>query len=213
MKTLNTLAGCLSLIFLTGCWTDRERHPQVTDIGIQDRIFVQESLAEGAREAQLSRLAITRAQNLDVRLLAQRIYDDQIDAAEELRLIALREGLPTPAAKPVELSSSWTEATGGEFDRMYLRHVVRARDRSIKQFKAATRSADNLDIREFAARKSPILQEQVRLARNIASLAGIGKEIVEPAGAPRSDEVSDPHYRAPGEGHQFNELFKDAPEK
>lgn len=174
--------------------------------GIQDEIFVSDALIDGSREIEMGRLAIRNAQNQDLRILAQRIFDDHVRANRELEIIARQEEIPLPATvHHGETSEHNQSAAGPEFDRMFMRHIEETRLETIKKYKAASRTARSFDIRAFAARTLPSLQEQLRLARNINKVSGLSVDVNEPAGAQPSPLERDPFYEGDlDQPHQFD---------
>lgn len=173
--------------------------------GIQDRIFVQDALAGGAKEIEMGLLGVQRADNLDLQLLAQRIFDDHTQANRDLGLIASQEQVPLPSQAPDYSVKHLGGLSGSAFDRVYLQHMQEGHRADIKKFEAAARNARSRNIRDFAARTLPILREHLRIAQNISRNAGIGSIVNEAAGAePRPLETS-PFYQGDSERpHQFN---------
>ena len=156
------------------------------DPGIQDEIFIREALATGMNEMETSKLAMQRASNLDVQLLARRIYDDHKRGNDELHIIAHNEGITIPQLpRDTEAIEHLSSYTGTEFDYLYLQHVLDHHNFDVKRFESTARSARNEDVRNFAGKTLPALQEHLRIAKNINEIAGLGIEINEAAGSER----------------------------
>lgn len=170
--------------------------------GVQDGIFVHEALASSSREVEMSRLAVEKAENLDLRLLAQRMYDDHTRSRRELSMLAKQVGIPLPEpASESEDVAALKELSDAAFDRAYINHVLENERADLKKFEAAARNARNADVRSFAAKTAPAMIEHLRIAENVGKLAQFGIEIKEPAGAERP-----PFYGGdPQRQHQFNQ--------
>src|SRR5688572_17691041 len=86
---------------LIGCHTNESPSSNTATIGldadepgIQDRIFVQDALAAGRQEIAMGLLGVQRAENLDLQLLAQRLFYDHSQANKDLEIIAKLEEIP-----------------------------------------------------------------------------------------------------------------------
>ncbi len=173
--------------------------------GIQDVMFVREAFALSAREMELSRLSLARAQSLDLKLLAQRILDDNARADQDLRMIVRQQEVPSRVSI-IETLEPYRNLVGANFDRAYVQHLVKVQREDIPKFRAAARTARNSDVRDFASRNLPVLEEHLRIAENIGRIAGLSADINEPAGAERPHR--DPYYEGdPQLRHQFNTLI------
>ncbi|MDB6028119.1 MAG: hypothetical protein JWM68_4342 [Verrucomicrobiales bacterium] len=212
--TLIIAVASLSL-FSTGCRTDSNQAPNEVatatglnpdDPGLEDSRFASQTLCRGAGEMDLSRLGVDRSQNPDLKLLAQRIFDDHSRADDDLRIIIRQQGIPISSELDQEDDvASLQRLSGSNFDRMFIHHLMETRREEIKNFKAAARNARNSDLREFASRGLPVLEEHLRIAENIAKNVGLDLNVNEPAGANRTDRLRDPYYGGdPQQPHQFN---------
>lgn len=217
MITKTTLIALAFSFLMVGCETS-ERDVEKYDFapppvglnaeepGIVDSLFVEQAISGGTHEVALSRLGMERADNLDLKLLAQKIFDDHNRAMKELQLLVHLERIPVRGEpRPIPDLSQLNNLSGPAFDRAYIRHLREAHAENIKVFEAASRNAYKDEVRTFAGRFLPVLREHLRVARNIGDMADYGDEINEPAGAERPQEKRDPYYQGdPKIPHQFN---------
>lgn len=203
----------LTLVPVIGCQMTRTGPPRTTaigldadDPGIQDRIFVEEALAGGRLEIAMARIGVERAHNLDLRLLAQRLYDDHSQANRDLEIIAAQEGIPLGVSSlDVPPVAHLSGLSGSQFDAAYLQHMLEAHRSDVTKFEAASRNARSRAVRGFAARTLPALREHLRIAQNIRRLAGLGREVNEAAGAEALSPDVSPFYQGDIERrHQFD---------
>ena len=174
--------------------------------GVHDALFVNDALIAGSRQIEIARLGIENSHNPDLTLLAQEIYDDNVRANQELRIIAERENIPVPSIATETVGIAIPQ--GPDFDALFIQQLFAAHEGDIKTFQAAARNAQNTEVRDFAARVLPALQEHYRIAQNITKTAGLNAQINEPAGAERPVEQEDPFYKGdPDIRHQFNNEF------
>lgn len=215
---LFALSTAFIVMLATGCHSNEGKSAGTTPVGLdanepgmQDAIFVRDALIGGLDEIEMGRLAMQRVENLDLKLLAQRIFDDHTRANKDLKIIARQEGVPLPELPTPAMSAEHFESMSGtDFDEMYLRYLLETHREDIKKFAVATRDARNLEIRNFAARVLPALQEHLRIAENIGKMSGLSRVIREPAGAEIPRLKGDPYYEGdPTQRHQFdNELSR-----
>ena len=62
-----------------------------------------------------------------------------------------------------------TMLRGAEFDRAYLRHMVKEHDEAVAQFAAEGNKGRNPELKTYAAEVLPVLQEYLQLARDLAA--------------------------------------------
>jgi len=170
-------------------------------------LFVRDSLKEGGKQVEIGRLSLNRTHNLDIKLLAQRIVDDRANANSDLRLIARQQDIPTaPPLSYTEDLYAYRNLSGDKFDQMYVRQLLQANREEIKRFRFAARNSRNTDVRDFAGRILPVLEEHLRIAENITRIAALNIDVNEPAGAEPRPAYRDPFYQGdPALPHQFNE--------
>ncbi len=204
----------LTLVAVTGCESYDERGMASTVIGLnpdepglQDSLFVRAALTDGGKQVEMGRLSVGRTHNIDVKLLAQRIVDDRANANADLRLIARNQEIPTaPPSSYTDDLYAFRSLTGDKFDQMYVRQLMQSTREEIKHFRFAARNSRNTDLREYAGRILPVLEEHLRIAENITRLAALNINVNEPAGAERLPPYRDPYYQGdPALPHQFNE--------
>jgi putative membrane protein len=66
--------------------------------------------------------------------------------------------------------------SGPDFDKAYIRLMVQDHRKDVAHFKHAADRADNPELRQFASRTLPILQEHLRQAESIAQTLGVSVE-------------------------------------
>lgn len=196
----------LALFLITGC---RTRHFSAADApGIQDQIFILEALASGAKEIEMGKLGIQRAQDLDLRLLAQRIFDDHTRAQESLLIIAQQKGVEVPTNRiATPHIQHLSQLPQEQFDRAYLSHMLETHVNDITKYEATSRNALSTDVRNFAATTLPALREHLRIAQNINNMLLANDSMInEPAGAERATPRRDPFYQGDAaRHHQFDQ--------
>ena len=154
----------------------------VTFLFTAEATMQNDNLAEIARgnmaEIEASNLALQRAQSEQVRQFAQQMVTDHTAAGNELQTLATSKNLTLPAAMTDKQRADMTKLggqSGADFDRDYMKMMVKDHDRMAKMLsREAERNAD-ADVKAFASRTLPIVQGHLTMARSISdSLKGTG---------------------------------------
>jgi putative membrane protein len=149
--------------------------------GQADDAFLKQAAMGGLAEVQLGRLAQERSSNREVSAFAKRMVEDHTKANEELKRLASKKGvtLPTsPNAKHQGARDRLAQLTGPAFDRAYMEAMVADHDHTVEDFQRASRSNEDDDVRAFASRTLPILEEHQKEARRIQGAVSRGESPV-----------------------------------
>jgi len=132
----------------------------------RDLNFCMNVSRDGMLEVMLGQLAQTHALLTQVKMHGQHMIEDHGKLNEELRKLALKKNIPLPEALDNERQRLYDELlrlTGEEFDRRYIRVMIREHKRDIRSFRRYARSGDELDIRSWAALKLPVLERHLEM--------------------------------------------------
>jgi putative membrane protein len=126
-----------------------------------DARFLQKAATDGLAEVELGRLAQQKAMRDEVKQFATRMVEDHGKANEELKAVAATNGVALPAAPDKaheKLMRKLEKLTGGDFDRAYMKAMVKDHRKDIDEFREHARSKRDDDARAFAAKTLPVLQ-------------------------------------------------------
>ena len=135
-----------------------------------DRRFVEKAMHGGQAEVELARMAQSRATQADVKAFAQRMQQDHGKANEELTQIVNAKFTPMdmkPDAQHRREADRLAKLSGAEFDRAYMRMMVEDHRKTVAEFEKAAKSAEDQQIKAFAAKTLPTLQEHLQLAQTV----------------------------------------------
>lgn len=133
-----------------------------------DRKFVENAAIGGLTEVELGNLAQQKASNDQVKQFGARMVQDHSKANDELKQIASSKGVQLPASldkkhqKDVE---RFQKMTGAQFDKAYMSHMVDDHKKDVSEFKKEADSGKDGDIKGFASKTLPTLQEHLQLAQ------------------------------------------------
>jgi len=168
-QILAAVAAIVAISFVPASWAqDMSRNvPSATDTAWTQRVS-----QASAAEIRLAELARLRTSNQAVRDLAQKLSDDHGKASDELKQIASRKGIPLPAAtdaKREALYDRLSKLNGLEFDQAYASAMYDEHRADIADFQQQADSGGDPDLKSFAIKTLPILQEHLRITENLLS--------------------------------------------
>jgi putative membrane protein len=146
-----------------------------TKLSGADKTFVMKAAEGGMAEVELGRLAASKATDPDVKAFGQRMVDDHSKANDKLKAIASEEGITLPTALKGEmktLNDKLSKASGAEFDKMYMSHMVSDHKKDVAEFEKESKNGKDSDVKGFATDTLPTLREHLQMAQTTATKVG-----------------------------------------
>jgi putative membrane protein len=143
--------------------------------------FVKEASAGNQSEIALAQLAQTKAQNPEVKNLAQMLQQDHQQAQEKLQTIAQAHGIQldtTPTWTQRRTQSKLEKLTGAEFDQQYTKDMLEDHATDIKKFQKASENIEDADVKQYAQETLPKLQTHLQKAESAAKSAGVDQSTI-----------------------------------
>ena len=141
----------------------------------QDRNFAMEAAMGGMMEVELGRVAAQRGTSEAVKQFGQRMVDDHSAANQELMTLASSKGMTLPTAldeKHQEQVTKLSAMSGAEFDRAYSRMMLSDHEKDVKAFERQGSKGGDPDLRAFATKTLPTLQQHLEMARALPGNEG-----------------------------------------
>lgn len=142
----------------------------VSNMSPEDKEFASKAGMGGLAEVQMGSLATQKAASADVKAFGQRMVTDHSKANAELQQLATTKGL----ALPTELGGEHKQAldhltglSGAEFDKAYMHHMVDDHVKDVAEFEKASQSAGDADLKGWAGKTLPTLQDHLRQAKDV----------------------------------------------
>jgi putative membrane protein len=141
---------------------------QAMALNSADRRFVTEAAMGGMAEVELGRLAAERGASDTVKQFGQRMVDDHSSANSELMQLASGKGVQLPAAldaKHRAMVAKMSRLSGAAFDRAYAKEMVKDHNKTVALFQREATGGADADLKAFAQKTLPTLQEHLQMAR------------------------------------------------
>jgi putative membrane protein len=151
-----------------------------------DAEFAQKAANGSKHEIDGAKFAVNKAQNAEVKALANRLIKDHTAAANELSTImknkkiamggpdmhsdaAKRDQTATdkPDQKDQPGNESWRSASGPAFDRAYVDHLITEHEKSITLYETEANSGSDAELKAFASKTLPTIKDHLKAAQDL----------------------------------------------
>jgi putative membrane protein len=149
-----------------------------TQVGVADQAFAMMAAEGGLAEVQLAKLAQERASSPGVKQLAQRLVQDHTKANQELMALAKNKDMDLPDELDdthEDLAKLFSRLEGAQFDREFLRYQLMHHEKDVASFGLQAKEGQDADLKAFAAKQLPVLQEHLKQVRELVSQHASGK--------------------------------------
>ncbi|HYX27595.1 MAG TPA: DUF4142 domain-containing protein [Pyrinomonadaceae bacterium] len=129
----------------------------------------------GMAEVELGRLATQRAGDASVREFGARMVADHSRANTELKSVAAQKGIQLPNDMNSEQKSEMdklSKMSGADFDKEYMSTMVKDHKDDVKDFETQSQNGNDPDIKAFAGKTLPTLQQHLQMAQQTAQKVG-----------------------------------------
>ena len=134
--------------------------------------FVMKVAMSDMTEIQMSELALGKQPDTDTKPFAERMVKDHQQTSKELK--SLVDSGKVKATLPIALDGEHQKEvdelkskTGKDFDKAYDQAQLKAHEQAVMLFEAYAGSGDNPDLKAWAAKTLPHLQEHLAMAKKL----------------------------------------------
>ena len=138
--------------------------------GLSQNSFWMEAAQSGMAEVMLANLALEKSNNEEVKSFAQKVVTDHTAVNEELKTLAASKNVTLPTdvnAKQKASMDKLSNMSGMDFDRAFIKQMVKDHEAAVKLFQKQADSGTDADVKAFAAKNLPTLQEHLAMARTM----------------------------------------------
>ena len=150
-----------------------------TDSKSTTQEFLQKA-AEGQQvEMAFGQLAAERADAAEVKAFGVQMMDDHRKTSVEIRQLASKEGVTLPAeltGKHKNKKDEFAQLSGTDFDRAYMRYMVRDHMKDVKEFERSARAIKDPRVQQWAEGTLPLLKQHLRKAQQVAAAIGLNSD-------------------------------------
>ena len=176
----------------------------------QDRNFIMEAAMGGLLEVELGRVAAQQGMSEAVKQFGQRMVDDHSKANTELMSLASSKGITLPTEldeKHREHVTKLSAMSGADFDRAYTREMLTDHRKDVSEFEKQSMRGTDADLKAFATKTLPTLQEHLRLAEALpgANRAGNSNMNSNTGGSRNSNRNSNGNRNKNGNSNNSNQ--------
>jgi putative membrane protein len=140
-------------------------------VSTADKAFAREAAIGGMTEVELGTLAKERAASDDVKQFGDRMVTDHSKANDELKQWAQKNNVDLPAkldAQHQSVHDRLAKLSGADFDKAYMAVMVQDHQQDVSKFRQESKSANNPDLKAWAGKTLPTLEEHLKMAKETA---------------------------------------------
>lgn len=182
--------GALAMLLSAGAWAqadapvdrpertngemprgDDMRRPKAHKIGANDKDFIKEAARGGLTEVEIAKLGVKKGASQQVKDFAQRMLDDHTQVNTQLEQVVTRMGFELKASidsTHQRKIDALNALKGSKFDAAFIKAMVGDHEKTIELFKKEAKDGEAAQLREFAAKTLPALEEHLKMARELS---------------------------------------------
>ena len=144
----------------------------MANMSSQDHEFIMDAAMGGMMEVELGRVAAQKGTSDAVKQFGQRMVDDHSKANSELMSLASGKGITLPTELDQKHRNEVTKMSnmsGAEFDRSYSKMMLSDHTKDVAAFEKESTKGGDADLKAFASKTLPTLQEHLQLAKALNS--------------------------------------------
>lgn len=148
-------------------------------LGGADKKFFKEAASGGMMEVQLGQLAKDKAQSQEVKDFGGRMVADHGKANDELKQLAQQKKWTMPTKlehKHKSMIDKVQKTSGPDFDKKYMEGMVKDHVKDIEDFRKATEKVKDPELKAWAQKTLPVLEQHLQSAKGIAGKLGVDVE-------------------------------------
>jgi putative membrane protein len=172
-KMILALTFCVGLLSQTGFAANAVATPapqMVNDtLPAGDSKFVRQAAKGGMMEVQLGQAAQTKAISDKVKQFGQMMVTDHTKANDELMALTQQKNTRMPAnigPKAQDMVNPLTALSGKEFDKAYMKMMVKDHKKDIKMFSKEAKKGTDPDVKAWATGKVDVLKHHLQMAKD-----------------------------------------------
>jgi putative membrane protein len=142
----------------------------VAPIRVDDKKFAKDAALGGMTEVELGKLAVQKSSNDEVKQFGQKLVDEHTAANNQLKDVAGKENIEIPGSIDSKRQSridKLSKLSGEDFDKAFLKDQLKDHEAQVRDFSAEAQGGSDPNVKAFATKMLPALQQHLELAKNI----------------------------------------------
>jgi putative membrane protein len=122
-------------------------------------------------EIEAGQLALQKAQDPKVKEFAQRMVDDHTKLLDEVKGVAQAKGVELPSAPDAKHQKAMKKlqaASAQDFDREYVRAMVKDHRDALRLAQRTAKGAKDVDLKSAADKAAPEIQDHLKMAQALS---------------------------------------------
>jgi len=135
-----------------------------------DAKFTTDAAAGGMAEVELSKLALTKTANAEIKAFADMMVTDHGKVNADLMAIASAKNITLPTALDETHQKKYDDLaklTGKDFDKEYVKAMVDGHQKTWDMMDKESKDANDADLKAFAAKTAPIVKGHLDVIKKI----------------------------------------------
>src|SRR4051794_26137400 len=178
MRCLRLATAGFALVVLAGCSSSPFGMANLTgetsSLSAADRGFISQAAYSSLAEVDLGELAQKQASNAQVKDFGGRMVTEHTQMNKDLVALASNKGI-TPPSSPDPgrdaIGDMLEKLSGPEFDRQYIPQQLADHETTLTLFQGEARRGQDVELRQFAERYTPVVQRHVDMLRRMSTQA------------------------------------------
>ena len=144
-----------------------------------DQRFIKDAAGGGMMEVQLGKLAAEKASSPQVKEFGRKMEQDHSKANAELQKLASTKNVQIPHELEGKQKSTYdrlAKLSGDRFDREYMKAMIDDHKDDVDKFKKEAEKANDPDVKSFASKTLPTLEQHLEMAQSTGQQVGATSE-------------------------------------
>jgi len=170
-NTENTSTSTTSTSMTDTSSTTSTTGTSVSTLSADDKDFAMKAAQGNMAEVNGGTMASTKGTSPDVKNFGNRMVNDHGKALDELKQLAQTKGITLPAdvnADQKAEADKLSKLSGKDFDKEYTDAMVKDHEEDVAEFDKASKNAQDPDLKAWAAKVLPIIQDHLKMAKEMA---------------------------------------------
>jgi len=149
---------------------DRPSASMDTDLHVNDKAFVKKAAEDSVTEVELGKLAQEKGSSDAVKEYGKRMVEDHTAAGRGIAGAAAKVDVEVPSELPrgsKKTREKLAKLSGPDFDRAYAKLMLNNQRDKVESFTQEARLGRDPDVREFAAKTLPTIQQHRKMAEEL----------------------------------------------